>query len=561
MRKCSAQLRAKAPLIVGLPMTLVVALAILLIPAGLDAQVVIPADALTNEAALEQVLERGCELESQRRWGEALAHYEDALKDYPRRNDLHDRLTRARIHYDLGRRYDDATFTASVSRLSERDALELYGEILRKIESHYFQKPNWQQLARRGVMNVDIALTEASFRRHNGLFASEEAITAFRDEIRRRMDVTKVGSQQQASEVAINVARLADSQLGLAPAASILEFASGAACSLDQYSCFLTSGQLDDVHSQIEGSFVGLGIELKADGNALAIIGVITGSPADQAGLRAGDRIVGVDATSMTNISTDEAANLLKGQEGSSVEVAIDDGQGGFRRVQLVRRRVEVPSIEGAKMVDAEHGVAYMRLGSFQKTTSRDLDSALWDMHRQGMQCLIVDVRRNPGGLLTAAVDAADKFLSSGNIVSTRGRNSHEDFDYRAHSVGTWRVPLIVLIDGDTASASEIFAGAVRDHRRGTVIGQRSYGKGSVQGIFSLTTSKAGVRLTTAKFYSPSGREISRRGVEPDLAVRTVKKPVDRAKSELIEAEDETLNAAIQYARTHLSSQMQAAAR
>lgn len=561
MRNCSAQLHALARPVVRFSLALAIALTIALVPLGLHAQVAIPADALADENALEQVFERGHELESQRRWGEALAHYEDALKEHPRRTELRDRLTRARIHYDLGRRYDDETYTSSVSRLSERDALALYGEVLRKIESHYFQQPDWQQLARRGVMNVDIALSESSFRLHNRLVAPEEAVAAFRDEIQQRMDVTVVRSQRQASEVAYNVARLANAQLGLAPAAIILEFASGAASSLDQYSCFLTSGQLDDLYSQIEGSFVGLGIELKADGHALAVVSVITDSPADQAGLRAGDRIVGVDGTSMANISTDEAANLLKGQEGSRVEVAIDDGQGGLRRVQLVRRRVEVPSIEGAKIVDAERGVAYMRLGSFQKTTGRDLDSALWDLHRQGMKSLIIDVRRNPGGLLTAAVDAADKFLNAGNIVSTRGRNSHEDFDYRAHAVGTWRVPLIVLIDGDTASASEIFAGAIHDHQRGMVIGQRSYGKGCVQGIFSLESSKAGVRLTTAKFYSPSGREISHRGVDPDLIVQTDKKPVDDAQTDLLGDEDEVLNTAIQYARTRLSSRMQAAAR
>jgi len=560
MRNPYALMRANVRLIGSLPMAFVVALAIVLSSTSLTAQVVIPAEALPSEAAFEQALERGHELESQRRWGEALAHYEDALKDHPERRDLQDRLTRARIHYDLGRRYDDDTFTASVNRLNERDALELYTEILRKIESHYFQKPDWQQLAARGVKNVDIALTEASFLRKNGLLASNETINAFRDEVRRRMEVTEVRSQRQANEVAINVARLADSKLGLRPSAIILEFASGAACALDQYSCFLTGGQLDDVFSQIEGSFVGLGIELKAVEKSLAIISVIPGSPAAVAGLRAGDKIVGVDGISTTNISTDEAANLLKGQEGSSVEIGIADEQDGLRRVQLVRRRVEVPSIEGARIIDADHGVAYLRLGSFQKTTSRDLDAALWELHRQGMRSLIVDVRGNPGGLLTAAVDASDKFLSSGNIVVTRGRNSHEDFDYRAHSVGTWRVPLIVLIDGDTASASEIFAGAIRDHQRGTVVGQRSYGKGSVQGIFSLVTSKAGVRLTTAKFYSPSGRAISKRGVYPDLAVTTAKKPVDGGQ-ELPSENDEVLDAAVQFARTRLSGQMHAAAR
>src|SRR5690606_3632590 len=123
---------------------------------------------------------------------------------------------------------------------------------------------------------------------------------------------------------------------------------------------------------------------------------------------------------------------------------------------RMTRRRVEVPSIDGARMVDSELGVGYLRLTSFQKTTSRDLDSALWDLHRQGMRSLIMDLRGNPGGLLSASVEVADKFIANGAIVSTRGRSAGEDFDYRAHTSGTWRVPLVVLIDHDSASASEI---------------------------------------------------------------------------------------------------------
>ena len=136
------------------------------------------------------------------------------------------------------------------------------------------------------------------------------------------------------------------------------------------------------------------------------------------------------------------------------------------------------------------------------------------------MKSLIVDVRGNPGGLLTQSVEIADKFVTEGTIVSTRGRSPREDFDYKAHRTGTWRVSLVVLIDKDSASASEIFAGAIHDHRRGTIVGHRSYGKGSVQGIFPLRTGKAGVRLTTAKFYSPNGNPISNHGVHPDIAVR-----------------------------------------
>jgi carboxyl-terminal processing protease len=135
------------------------------------------------------------------------------------------------------------------------------------------------------------------------------------------------------------------------------------------------------------------------------------------------------------------------------------------------------------------------------------------------MRSLIIDLRGNPGGLLTASVEVADKFIADGGIVSTRGRSEPENFSYRAHRPGTWRVPLVVLIDGDSASASEIFAGAIKDSGRGKVVGMRSYGKGSVQGIFPLGKNGAGARLTTAKFYSPLGHPISNVGITPDVDV------------------------------------------
>ena len=166
------------------------------------------------------------------------------------------------------------------------------------------------------------------------------------------------------------------------------------------------------------------------------------------------------------------------------------------------------------------------------------------------MQTLVFDLRGNPGGLLSSAVEIADKFVSSGSIVSTKGRNPSEDYTYSAHRVGTWSLPLVVLIDGDSASASEIFAAAIRDHRRGTIVGQRSYGKGSVQGIFPLQHAGCGVRLTTAKFYSPSGGPISKVGVSPDVAVRNVAKPVTEGNRKDRET-DAVLSAAIEIGRKH----------
>jgi carboxyl-terminal processing protease len=283
------------------------------------------------------------------------------------------------------------------------------------------------------------------------------------------------------------------------------------------------------------------------------VLNVISGSPAQKGGLRTGDRIMAVDRLTIAALGSDKAADMLKGPEGSTVQLEVADAQGQMRRVSLTRQRVELPSIEGARIIDAEYGVAYLRLPAFQKTTSADLNDALWKLYRDGMKSLIIDVRGNPGGLLDSSVEVSDKFIAEGKIVSTRGRNAREDSERFANRYDTWRVPLVVLIDRNSASASEIFAGAIRDSRRGTVVGERSYGKGSVQGIFPLSAAKAGLRLTTAKFYSPSGQAIANAGVTPDVVVQVAAKPVGETSESVAPEQDPILDAGLQIARQRLS--------
>jgi carboxyl-terminal processing protease len=310
---------------------------------------------------------------------------------------------------------------------------------------------------------------------------------------------------------------------------------------------------MDEIFAQIEGNFVGLGVELKTEPAGLLVVNVIGGGPADLGGIRPGDRIVQVDDKTSAAVSPDQLADVLRGSEGSQVTVVLNDPQGMQRTLKLTRRRVEVPSVEDVRIVDPAAGVGYFKLTSFQKTTPRDVDVALWKLHEQGMRSLIIDLRGNPGGLLKAAVDVADKFVNEGLIVSTRGRSPREDFDHKGQLAGTWRVPLVILIDHDSASASEILAGAVRDHRRGTVVGEKSYGKGSVQGIFPLTVSHTGIRLTTAKWYTPSGQAISGQGIAPDIAVRSAAKPIP-GQPALAPSDDAILSAGMQTARNLMTA-------
>jgi carboxyl-terminal processing protease len=471
-------------------------------------------------SAISSLLEKGRVLESTGRWAEALSYYEDALREHPADQVLESRFDFARLHYNFEQRLADRSYLESLRTLRSPQARDLYSDLLNKIESYYYTTPPWVDLTRRGARSLDVALANDTFRRANAIQASNQQIDRLRADIVQLAGRYAIRNRNDATAVTAQVARLAKERIGLSETATWMEFTAAAAGGLDHYSAYLTADQLRDIYSQIEGNFVGLGVELKADNRELLIISVIPRSPAEAAGIRPGDRIVAVDGQATRDLSTDAAASLLTGPEGSQVRVAVVSPGQAARELVVRRAEVEVPSLEGARIIDPETGVAYLRIPAFQKTTAADLELALWDLHKQGMRSLVIDLRGNPGGLLTASVEVADKFVADGPIVSTRGRSEQENFNYRAHRPGTWRVPLVVLIDGDSASASEIFAAAIKDSGRGTVVGTRSYGKGSVQGIFPLGTSGAGARITTASFFSPKGNPISRVGVSPDVDAR-----------------------------------------
>jgi carboxyl-terminal processing protease len=475
--------------------------------------------------AISRVLDSGHTLEVGGHWADALTKYEEALHEYPEDHMLQARFDVARLHYSLEQRYDDRSFREALKTLRPQQTLELYTDLLGKIDAHYYTEPPYQMMTQRGAAAMDIALADETFLRNQGVRVRGQQVDQLRTEILQLPGRYRIATARDAAAVASQIAKLANQRIGLNETATLLEFTSASAGGLDHYSSFLTADQLRDIYSQIEGNFVGLGVELKAEQGDLQIVHVIPHSPAEQSGIHDSDRITAVDGQATKSLSTDEAASMLTGAEGSTVRVQVNSPNQAPREVTVRRASVEVPSLEGVRILtpaeaNGAAGVAYIKIPAFQKTTATDLEQALWDLHAKNMHSLIIDLRGNPGGLLTAAVEIADKFIADGGIVSTKGRSEQENFSYRAHRPGTWRVPLVVLIDGDSASASEIFAGAIKDSGRGKIVGARSYGKGSVQGIFPLGKSGAGARLTTAKFYSPSGRAIANVGVTPDIDVR-----------------------------------------
>jgi carboxyl-terminal processing protease len=468
-----------------------------------------------------QTLQRGLDFERKRNWASAIRLYEDALEQWPSRSEFGHRLRLCETHYKLVRRYQDRSFRDILLKLPRGKAIELYDELVDRIESHYVDRAGLEPMIRRGYDNLEVALRDPGFLRLNTKNADPARVSWLRQSLRERRDVLEVASRGQARAEVLAACELAQQGLGITAAPVILEFTYGACDVLDPYSSYLTPDKLDDMFSMIDGNFVGLGVELKQDDLGLRLVGVIKDGPAAEAGLKVGDKITAVGPKSVKGLGLDEAAGYLQGGEGTQVEITVLFADGTTRNLRLVRRHVEVASVAQAKIVDKLSGVGYIQLTGFQKTSTDELDRAIQSLQRQGLRSLVLDLRGNPGGLLNVAVDIADRFVDRGVIVSTKGRAPGQTQVYRARPDLVYTMPLAVLIDRDSASASEILAGALKDLDRATIVGDhRSYGKGSVQSIFELRTVPAGLKLTTAQFYSPTGRPYSEQGVEPKILVK-----------------------------------------
>ena len=465
----------------------------------------------------EEVLRVGKALEQQRRWQEAIQHYEKSLKLLPLNKQITERMQISRVHLDVTRRYADRSFIESVERSTPAQSIEVYQDVVSKLETYYVDSIDYYKLALYGTAFLEVALTEREFIQKHLSKTPAALIENFRRNVHRLVFGKKVGNANELKNLALLVASEAQEQIGLMPTATLFEFISGSVGLLDPYSSILTPGEYREIMSQIEGNLIGLGVELWAEGNELRIVDVFKGSPAAQAGLLPGHYILEVDGQTIVSIGAKRAADMLRGPENSSVKLVISSGGDQSVAIDVVRRRVEIPSVSSAEMRNGQIG--YIRITNFQKTTVNEVSRALFDLSSQGMKSLVIDLRRNPGGLLESAVELADYFIVRGGIVSTRGRNTSENRNYTAHAAGTWDMPLVVLIDAESASASEIFAGAIRDHDRGYIVGQISYGKGSVQGVFPSERGIGGLRLTVSRFYSPSGTAISQRGITPHVMV------------------------------------------
>lgn len=502
---------------------------------------------------LDDFYRRAREFENRRHWQQASEVYLRAARFYPNEDELRLRRLRAERRQSLSRRYRDISFTDGLLRLSESAAMDLHREVLDKLQRQYVEAIDFARVSRLGIEGLLLALSDPLFLATNASGGASPNISTLQATLAMRTQARVTTLADTSVELAA-VLRLCRQSGWNEAAAVVLEFICAAVEGLDPYSTHLTRHHLEDLYAMIDGNFVGLGVEVRGGMDSLQIISVVPGSPAEEAGLAISEHIIAINGQSLMNTAADEAADRLRGEPLSSVHLSVRATGGTVREVRVVRREVHVCGVSGATLVEPNAGIGYLRIHTFQRHTLEELDQAVRTLLERGMHALIIDLRGNPGGLLDSAVQVADRFIDTGILVSTRGRSWGQSWVHRATSNDAWRFPLALLVDRESASASEIFAAAIQDHKRGIIVGSQSFGKGSVQSILPLRTMGTGLRLTTARYYSPSGRSLEGVGVHPDIVVS---RPTDEAGDELplLHRPDVLGDSQLREAIAHLSHQ------
>jgi len=292
----------------------------------------------------------------------------------------------------------------------------------------------------------------------------------------------------------------------------------GMLTSLDPHSSYLKPDDFKELKMETKGSFDGIGIEITIKDSVLTVVSPIEGTPGDKAGLKAGDKILRIGKELTKDMTLMEAVKKLRGPKGTEVVITLHrDGWSEVQEFTIVRDVIPLHSVKSKIL---EPGYIYLRVTNFQENTTKDFKDALKELSARGrIRGLVIDLRNNPGGLLAQSVKISNIFIDDGLIVSTKGRVKEQNTEYAARHDGERHdYPIVVLVNEGSASASEIVAGALQDHKKALIVGTQTFGKGSVQTIIPMSNG-AGLRLTTARYYTPSGRSIQAKGIEPDIVV------------------------------------------
>ena len=436
-------------------------------------------------------------------WGKAGEIYSRLLAEDRQSIALRKKLLHCSRHVQLVNRHRDRLYLERIRNLSMSQALNAYLDALGKLQSNYVDRDRigLAALFASGLEEFGFALADSSFNQEHLAEAEPDSVQLFAEELREKWSESNFRQPAEARQAVREIATAAQNRLGLRPSVTVLEFVCGACNALDEQTGYLPpSDEMATLTSQL--SAAGARLSASADGQ-LYVEQVMPGSWAASVGLKAGERIV----------------RLGRGDgehEDSSLLVEIDT----LGRDDSMPRTIKLPPLLSSVLdVELRDGVGYLRLSGFLKNSPQDLEEAVLNLKMRGMRALILDMRGNAGGLFGVAVQIAERFIPEGIIVSTHGQAGPFNRIYSSRSgMGAWDMALYVLVDGDTASAAEMLAGALKENRRATVIGQPTYGKGTMQQVLQLAAG-GGVRITLARFFAPGGQAYSGVGVVPQVIV------------------------------------------
>ena len=463
----------------------------------------------------ESVRRRGRDFLARGQWADAFDQYARIPPSGRTAEDRENYHACLRHVLQQRRLHDRATQTL-VGRLMTSQTLNVYRDVLDTLQTRYVdrKKANLTDLFLHGVLELRRALEEEVFVRDHLPGARPEAVVAFKARLDALQEApTPIATLKEARDQ-FHAVLLAALGVRLKPGVVLLEFICGACHALDEYTLYLGPRQLSDAEAEHDGRVIGIGLEvMPADGHLL-VTRVHRDGPAEAADLRPGDRVVAIDGQ-----PADPAR--LAGEDGTLVELEVArfaaDGSAAMmmQTYRLERRPVAVPSVDRGEELRGAPGVGYIRLALFQKTTPHELKEAIIDLAARmgGLKALVLDLRGNPGGSYPAALQVAELFLPDGPIGTTHGRQRDEA--HRANNPGAFAMPLVLLIDGDTASAAEVVAEALKERGRAKLVGRTTFGKGSVQDVFRIDVLRAGLRITIARFAPPGHGARDAGGVTP----------------------------------------------
>jgi carboxyl-terminal processing protease len=436
------------------------------------------------------------------------------------------------------RRQYDLSYRHQFEHLTLDNALKVYLEVLTRLKNTYVdkEKATGPVLFREGIKELQNGLTDPAFCRLYLRDTQSDSIRAFREQVLSHGENEEVSGKEDAQSKVRAIALEAKTLLGLNPSLVVLEFACGACAGMDEYTHYLSPDQFAEITNSWKGEYAGVGLSLSLEEREPVVDQVIPGSPAQIGGIKTGDRLLRIGNRLVPALTTDGASELLKGEVDTVIELEVASGTQRPRVVKLKRQLLSLPSVLEPRFLDERLGIGYVQLAGFHESTVQEIDVALAKLQTAGMKVLILDLRGNMGGLFEVAVQVAERFLSSGIIAFTRGQTEEFNTTYRARAMSMLAVPLVVLIDTETASSAEMLAGALKENHRGTLVGQATFGKASIQKVRRLHSVPAAIRMTVARFFSPEGHSCCDQGVSPDIVVDRLPAAADGGRDPQVQA-------------------------